>query len=72
MGTNIVSNKIHICGKPGLINLLRDIKLIGFGIWQINDVGFVVKIKYVSVSDNFSVWFSTTVITSEKHIACPL
>lgn len=67
-----VSKKIYICGKPGLINFIRDIKLIGFGIWQVNDVGFVVKMKNVSVSDNFCVWLSTTIISSKKHVACSL
>lgn len=59
----------QICGKSGLIDFVKDIKLIYFAVWQIKDIGFVLKTKYISESDRFCVLLSATIIAIEKHIA---
>lgn len=69
-GSMSLSNKIYACGKTGLISFIRVLRLFGFGIWQVNVAEFVVKVKYNSVSDNFCVWLSATIIASD--ISCSL
>lgn len=48
-------NKTQICGKSGHLDFIKDIKLIYFAVWQIKDMGFLLKTKYISVTNNFSV-----------------
>lgn len=52
---NLSKETPQICGKSGLLDFIKDIKLIYFAVWQIKNTGFLLKTKYISVTNNFCV-----------------